>query len=66
VLDLRTLTAADADLLSGPRALRSLDQYVDVPVTAAYDALVHIPEITLWESAAMPVLLQDEQGAPAS
>jgi erythromycin esterase len=66
VLDLRTLAAADADLLSGPRALRSLDQYVDVPVTAAYDALVYIPEITLWDSAAMPVLLQDEQEAPAS
>jgi erythromycin esterase len=66
VLDLRTLTATDADLLRGPRAMRSLDQYVEVPVTAAYDALVHVPTITLWQSAAMPVLLQAEQEAPGS
>ena len=66
VLDLRTLTAADADLLRGPRAMRALDQYIDVPVTASFDALVYVPAITLWDSAAMPVLLQDEQEAPAS
>jgi erythromycin esterase len=57
-LDLRTLTPADAALLGGPRPMRSLDQYIDVPVTAAYDALVHVPEVTLWHSPAMPVLLQ--------
>jgi erythromycin esterase len=66
VLDLRTLTAADADLLRGPRAMRALDQYIDVPVTASFDALVYVPAITLWDSAAMPVLLQDEQETPAS
>jgi erythromycin esterase len=66
VLDLRTLTAADADLLRGPRAMRALDQYIDVTVTASFDALVHVPAITLWDSAVMPVLLQDEQQAPAS
>jgi hypothetical protein len=57
-LDLRTLTPADAALIGGSRPMRSLDQYIDVPVTAAYDALVHVPEVTLWHSPAMPVLLQ--------
>jgi erythromycin esterase len=57
-LNLRALTPADAALLGGPRPMRSLDQYIDVPVTAAYDALVHVPEVTLWHSPAMPVLLQ--------
>lgn len=66
VLDLRTLTAADAALLGSPRPMRSLDQYVDVTVTEAYDALVHVPVVTLWHSTAMPVLLQDEQEAAAS
>jgi erythromycin esterase len=61
VLDLRTLTPADAALLAGPRRMRSLDQYVEVPVTAAYDALVHVPSITLWHSQATAVLLQDEE-----
>ena len=46
--------------------MRALDQYIDVPVTASFDALVYVPAITLWDSAAMPVLLQDEQEAPAS
>ena len=44
--------------------MRSLDQYVDVPVTAAYDALVHVPSVTLWQSKAMAVLLQDEEAGP--
>jgi erythromycin esterase len=64
VLDLRTLTAGDAALIGGSRPMRSLDQYVDVAVTAAFDALAHVPAITLWHSSAMPVLLQDEQGGP--
>lgn len=66
VLDLRTLTEPDAALLSRTRPMRSLDQYVEVPVTQAFDALVHVPAITLWHSPAMPVLLQDDQEAPAS
>lgn len=57
-LDLRALTPADAALIGGSRPMRSLDQYIDVPVTEAYDALVHVPEVTLWHSPAMPVLLQ--------
>jgi erythromycin esterase len=64
VLDLRALTAADAALLSGPRPMRALDQYVEVPVTAAYDALVHVPTVTLWHSSAMDVLLQDDGTGP--
>jgi hypothetical protein len=30
-------------------------------VTAAYDALVHVPAITLWDSQSMAVLLQDDE-----
>jgi erythromycin esterase len=63
-LDLRALTAADAALLTGPRPMRALDQYVEVPVTAAYDALVHVPSVTLWHSGAMDVLLQDGGTGP--
>lgn len=63
VLDLRALTAPDAALLGRSRPMRSLDQYVEVPVTDAFDALVHIPAVTLWHSAAMPVLLQDDREA---
>ena len=63
-LDLGALTAADAALLAGPRPMRAIDQYTEVPVTAAYDALVHIPSITLWHSPSMDVLLQDEGTAP--
>jgi erythromycin esterase len=59
-LDLRALTAADAALLGAPRPMRALDQYIEVPVTAAYDALVHVPRVTLWHSGAMDVLLQDD------
>jgi erythromycin esterase len=64
VLDLRALTAADAALLAGPRPMRALDQYTEVPVTAAYDALVHVPSITLWHSPSMDVLLQDDGTGP--
>lgn len=60
VLDLRALSAADAAAL-GTRKIRALDQYIEVPVTAAYDALVHVPGITLWQSPAMSVLLQDDE-----
>jgi erythromycin esterase len=66
LLDLQALTAADAELLAGRRPMRSLDQYVDVPVTAAFDALVHVPSVTLWHSRAMSVLLQDDGQAAAS
>jgi erythromycin esterase len=64
VLDLHALTPADADLLGVTRPMRSLDQYVDVAAAAAFDALVHVPEITLWHSPAMPVLLQDDRDEP--
>jgi erythromycin esterase len=60
VLDLRTLSAADAAALGGTRKIRALDHYIEVPMTEAYDALVHVPAITLWDSQSMAVLLQDD------
>jgi erythromycin esterase len=59
LLDLRGLMAADAAMLASARPMRSLDQYVDVTALAAFDALVHVPQISLWTSAATSLVLQD-------
>jgi hypothetical protein len=39
--------------------MRSLDHYVDVTALAAFDALVHVPQISPWTSATTSIVLQD-------
>jgi erythromycin esterase len=59
VLDLRHLPPDDAALMARPRPMRSLDQYTEVTAVSAFDALIHVPRISLWDSAATALILQD-------
>jgi erythromycin esterase len=59
VLDLRCLPRGDAALMARPRPMRSLDQYTDVTALSAFDALAYVPHVSLWDSAATSIVLQD-------
>jgi erythromycin esterase len=59
VLDLRLLPPEAAAVVASARPMRSLDQYTDVTAWPAFDALVHLPRISLWDSVATSIVLQD-------
>lgn len=57
LLDLRTLTDNDRQLIGAATKMRSLDQLIDVPALEAFDALAHVPRVSLWHSPATSILL---------
>jgi erythromycin esterase len=57
VVDLRGLGAGARRELEPAGKMHCLDQVIDVPVLDAFDALVHVPRISLWRSEATAVLL---------
>lgn len=57
VLDLRALDADTRALIGAAGQMRCLDQVIDVPALAAFDALVHVPRVSLWRSDATSILL---------
>jgi erythromycin esterase len=59
VVDLRSLPATEAAALGSVRPMRALDRYADVTALTAFDALVHVPRISLWHSPDTSILLQD-------
>ncbi len=59
LLDLRTLDPASRSMIDAARRMRMQDQVVEVDVRRAFDALIHVPRISLWTSplnASMPDL----------
>ena len=59
LVDLRALSAAARQEIGTATRMRCLDQIIDVRVLDAFDVLVHVPRISLWQSAATAVLLAD-------
>jgi erythromycin esterase len=59
LLDLRTLGARSASAVGASKRMRVLDQVAEIDVRPAFDMLVHVPRISLWNSptnASMPDL----------
>ena len=56
-MDLRSLGHDARQLVASAGKMRCLDQIIDVPALDAFDALAHVPEVSLWHSDATSVLL---------
>ena len=60
VLDLRALDQDGKALIGAAGKMRCLDQVIDVPALDAFDALVHVPRVSLWQSDATSILLSED------
>ena len=57
IVDLRSLGHDARQLVASAGKMRCLDQIIDVPALDAFDALAHVPEVSLWHSDATSALL---------
>ena len=59
VVDLRGLSERARQQVAAASGMHCLDQVIKVPALDAFDALAHVPRLSLWRSAATAELLGD-------